>query len=98
MEGGREISAICIMKRNIDEKIINIIVTGLNGGMKDIAADSIYDRLEIRGNKISPTYFRERLKEMVNKGLLIRIGEKPGQHNPNPYRYALPNNIIEEVR
>lgn len=98
MEGGCQIGAICIMKRNIDNKIIDIIMTGLNGGMKDIDADSIYDRLEIRGNKISPTYFRERLKEMVNKGLLIRIGEKPGQHNPKPYRYALPDNILEEAR
>lgn len=86
------------MKRNIDDKIIDVIKTGLNGGMEDLKASSIYDRLAIRGTKISPNYLRERLKEMVNKGLLIRIGEKPGQHNPSPYRYALPDNILEEAR
>ena len=85
MEGGRQIGAICIMKRDIDDKIIDVIKTGLNEGMEDLGASSIYDRLAIRRNKISPTYFRERLKEMVEEGLLIRIGEKPGQHNPNPY-------------
>lgn len=98
MEGGRETGAVCVMKRDIDNIIINVLITGLNQGMKDIDAYSIYKRLEIRGKKISPTYFRERLKEMVDAGMLTRIGEKPGQHNPNPYRYALPENISEEVR
>ncbi|MBI2632267.1 hypothetical protein HYW75_04645 [Candidatus Pacearchaeota archaeon] len=80
------------MTREIDEVIIDVIRTGVEANKREsLDTNSIYDRLEIRGSKISDSYLRARLKIMVKRGIIKRQIERDGSHQY--YHYKLPGGV-----
>lgn len=76
--------------REIDEKIIDVLMTTLKEEINYLDFNSIYNRLEIRRRKVSKNYLRERLKEMTSEGLVVRKGKRP-----EPYHYSLPKEELD---
>ena len=76
------------MNREIDDKITEILMTKSN-----LDFYAINGRLEIRMSRISQSYLRERLKEMVEEGRIIR--RRNGQC---PYHYSLSTQeLLEKI-
>ena len=79
------------MNREIDEKIMEILMASLMGKKDSLDINSIYGRLEIRRSRVSQSYLRERLKDMVEERRIIR--QRNGQ---GPYHYSLPTQQLLE--